>query len=88
MRSSTFPCPIANMYVVFYDANKNYIRYNHKDQGVTAANTWQECSFIFRPAENEYYVNIRVALMDQPKDHSAGVIWCDNFYLGEGIGFE
>ncbi len=77
------------MFVAYYDADKNYIRNSFGSrQGVTTADTWQECSYIFRPVNGEVYVKLKISLMEQPKNYPAGSIWVDNLYLGEGIGFE
>ncbi|MCF6177035.1 MAG: LamG domain-containing protein [Victivallaceae bacterium] len=88
MRSDSWPSPIPNLYVAYYDASQNYIRNSFGSlQAVTTADTWQECTYLFRPVAGEVYVKIKSTLMEFPIGYS-GTVWLDSFYLGTGIGFE
>ncbi len=88
MRSDIFPSPGPSLYVAYYDSSQKYIRNSSgSNQGVTASNSWQECVYLFRPQPGAVYVKIKTYFMFQPLGYS-GTIWADNFYLGEGIGFE
>jgi Concanavalin A-like lectin/glucanases superfamily len=88
MRSDIFPPAIPNFFVGYFDSNQNYIRNSSGSfQSVTSSASWQECVFIFRPQPGTAYVRIKSYFMFQPIGYSS-TIWVDNFYLGEGIGFE
>jgi Concanavalin A-like lectin/glucanases superfamily/Carbohydrate binding domain len=88
MHSNSLPAPLPNLYVAYYDASQNYIRNSFGSrQAVTTADTWQECTYLFRPVAGEVYIKIKSTLMHFPIGYT-GTIWLDNFYLGTGIGFE
>ncbi len=88
MRSDIFPPPGPSLYVAYYDSNQQYIRNSFgSNQSVTASASWQECVYLFRPQPGTVYAKIKTYFMFQPISYS-GTVWADNYYLGEGIGFE
>ena len=88
MRSDIFPPAVPNLFVGYYNSSQVFIRNSPSPcQSVTSSNSWQECVYLFRPQPGEVYVKAKCSLMFQPIGYT-GTIWVDNFYLGEGIGFE
>ncbi len=88
MLSDIFPPPGPYPHVAYYISSHGFVRNSFgSDQSVTALNSWQECVYLFRPQPGDAYVKIIVPLNFQPIGYS-GSVWLDNFYLGEGVGFE
>ena len=88
MLSDIFPSPSQTMFVGYFDASQNMVRNSYGSrQSVTTSGSWQECVLLLRPQPGEVYAQIKTVLAFQPPVYS-GSIWVDNYYFGEGIGFE
>jgi Concanavalin A-like lectin/glucanases superfamily len=88
LRSATWPQAVPTLYVAYYNAQQQYIRNSSGSrQAVSATNDWQECVGILKPQTGEVYVKLKMTLMDRPSG-TTGSVWVDEFYFGEGIGFE
>jgi len=88
MRSEVFPASVPNIYVAYYDSNQNYLHgTDGTRQGLSCSGAWQECSVKFRPESGDVYVKVVNLLMHSMIGYN-GPVWIDNFYMGEGIGFE
>ncbi|MFA6102300.1 MAG: LamG-like jellyroll fold domain-containing protein [Victivallaceae bacterium] len=88
MRSDIFPPAGPSLYLGYYNSSQVFVRNSPgSDQSVTASGSWQECVCLLRPQPGEVYVKVKNYFMFQPLGY-AGSVWIDNFYLGEGIGFE
>ncbi len=79
---------ILKMYSANYDANRNFIANNNEFAriAVSLENEWQENTQFIVPDINTKYLQIKIIRTPAPRDD--GHIWLDNFYFGEGIGFE
>ena len=87
MRTSTWPTFI-NTFVTSYNSSQQFIRNELNDyQGTTVANDWQEIVRVYVAKPGEAYIKIK---MFRPTDApvTTGNIWVDDFYVGEGIGFQ
>jgi hypothetical protein len=86
--SDLWPSPGASFLLAFYDTNGSFLRNEMGSrQSTSSANQWQECVSIFRSQIGDSFVTVKFELQFQPLDAPSGVLWADEFYLGEGIGF-
>jgi hypothetical protein len=89
LRTTKHPA-LAYMQIAVYDA-ANKFKYNRQGsyQGTTAADIWQETAVLFTPIEGEAKVRLTYGRLPKGKSpHDDGRIWVDDFYFGEGTGFE
>lgn len=73
--------------VSIYDSNKKFIRNLSGGRfGATEDGPWQECALpVFVPKEAVF---VRVAATKMANTRGGGQVWVDDFYFGEGFGFE
>jgi concanavalin A-like lectin/glucanase superfamily protein len=93
MRSDAMPPAIPKVYVNFYSSKSwgALVRsIPSVGQSVTAAGEWQECVIHFRllPGENHIVIHSFLGADSQPLTYAPRTAWIDDFYLGEGIGYE
>ena len=89
LRTSKHPA-LAYMNVAVYDSAKKF-KYNWKGsyQTTTAADAWQETAIGFTPRDGDAMVRLTYGRMPKGKSpHEDGRVWVDEFYFGEGLGFE
>jgi len=73
--------------ISLHDEDKKYLR-NHDSArgGTTRDGDWQEIAVSFTVPEGIAFVGLQVYKTDNTKPD--GVVWADEFYLGEGLGLE
>jgi hypothetical protein len=89
LRTSKHPA-LAYMQVAVYDsANKFKHNWQGSYQVTTAADVWQETAIQFAPGEGDAKVRLTYGRLPKGKSpHDDGSVWVDDFYFGEGTGFE
>jgi len=88
MRSDILPADIC-LFGKFLDSSKNYIgdSTGSSRQAVTRINEWQEVVSIFSSTlQTAAYIEIRIVRV--PSTYNDGIVWVDDIYFGEEIGFE
>jgi len=76
------------IFIKIFSSSGAYIRNaSGTNQGIVEKNTWYESSVIVSPKQGEAFVQV---LATRLAGESPGVnnTWVDDFYVGEGIGFE
>lgn len=73
--------------IILHDSNHTYLR-NHVSAlgGTTKDDQWQEYALPFVVPEGVAFIGCQVYKADNTKP--GGVVWADDFYLGEGLGLE
>jgi len=88
MKSSAWPPPVARFFVAFYDSSHTSLgNRGGSRQSNTDASSWQECVNFYTPKSGDAYIMLKFILAERPAGTS-GVVWIDDIYFGEGIGFE
>ena len=73
--------------ISLHDANRKFIRNHASGQGGTTRDgQWQEFALPFVVPEGVAYIGCQVFKGDSTKP--GGVVWADDFYLGQGMGLQ
>lgn len=93
MMSSTWPPPAVIFWYLLRDENDMSLQHQLYGDAWHApwdAMVWSEAVGFFVPPPGVAYIRLKVGIVAQPVDlaHPWGSIWLDDFYVGEGIGFE
>jgi hypothetical protein len=89
MRTSKWPA-LAYMQIAVYDS-ANRFKYNWQGsyQATTTHDAWQETVILFSPGDGDARIRLTYGRLPQSKSpRSDGQMWVDDFYFGEGVGFE
>ncbi|MBN1673158.1 MAG: hypothetical protein JXR37_19080 [Kiritimatiellae bacterium] len=65
---------------------KGHYRFEQQHCGNSVPQRWEETAMEFRTASATHYVQIK--LLPWNSEDNTGHIWVDDFYFGEGLGFE
>jgi hypothetical protein len=78
---------IASIFVGAYDASGSWVvNLPGSRQLTTGPDLWQESVILVTPQSGHAFVGLRVVKDDAPRP--AASVWVDDFYFGEGVGFE
>jgi hypothetical protein len=85
-KSNVWPASIAQFYAEF-DKNGKFL-HNGDGCGVcqSAINSWEESVIFITPGPNTRSIQLKIVRRAGVND--SGYVWLDDFYLGEGVGFE